>query len=157
PDGLLTRFTDPKGNVSQMSYDALGRLQREDDAAGGFQTLARTDSINTGDFEADEVTHTTALQRATRYVVGRSTTGPQDRNTTFPDGTRTRVSIGPDGSHYTSLPDGTLSILVDGPGPRFGMQAPLPKSVTTTTGGLTSTMITERAVTLADPLNPLSL
>jgi RHS repeat-associated protein len=150
--GLLTRFTDPKGNVSQMQYDALGRLQRDEDAAGGSQALARTEFAN-----GYEVTRTTALNRATRYRVERLTTGDQLRANMFPDGTQTQVQIGTDGSLVTTLPDGTVTNLLEGPDPRFAMQAPLPKSLTTTTGGLISTVTTERAVTLADPLNPLSL
>jgi RHS repeat-associated protein len=139
--GLLTRFRDPKGNVSQMQYDALGRLLRDDDAAGGSQALARTEFAN-----GYEVTRTTALNRATGYRVERLTTDDQRRVNTFPDG-----------GLVTTLPDGTVTNLLEGPDPRFAMQAPLPKSLTTSTGGLTSTVTTERAVTLTDPLNPLSL
>src|SRR5262249_38512874 len=134
------------------SYDALGRLQRDDDAAGGFQALARTDFSN-----GYEVTRTTALNRATRYRVERPTTGGQRRVNTFPDGTQTQVQFGTDGSRVTILPDGPVSTLLEGPDPRFAMQAPLPRSLSITTGGLTSTMTTERAVSLADPNNPLSL
>jgi RHS repeat-associated protein len=150
--GLLTNFTDPRGNASQMTYDAQGRLQRDDDAAGGFQTLARTEFTN-----GYEVTRTTALNRATRYRVERLTTGDQRRVNTSPDGTQTQVQIGINGSRVTTLSDGTITTLLEGPDPRFAMQAPLPKSVTTATGGLTSTVTTERTVSLADPNNPLSL
>lgn len=31
PGGLLTSFTDPKGNRSAMTYNSLGRLTRDDD------------------------------------------------------------------------------------------------------------------------------
>ena len=37
------------------------------------------------------------------------------------------------------------------------MQAAIPKSLTTTTGGLTATLTTQRSVTLTDPNGPLSL
>ena len=86
-----------------MSYDALGRLQRDDDAAGGFQTLARTDFTN-----GYEVTRTTALNRTTRYHVERLTTGGQRRINTVPDGTQTQVQFGTNGSRVTTLPDGTV-------------------------------------------------
>src|SRR5262249_51944462 len=49
------------------------------------------------------------------------------------------------------------SNLLQGPDPRFGMQAPLPKSLTITAGGLTSTLTTQRVVTLSDANNSLSL
>jgi len=42
-DGLLTDLTDPRSNRSAFRYDERGRLQRDDDPAGGFQSLARTD------------------------------------------------------------------------------------------------------------------
>ena len=48
--------------------------------------------------------------------------------------------IGTDGSRKTTLADGTITNLLNGPDPRFSMQAPLPKSLTTTTGGLTATL-----------------
>ncbi|MBL8247056.1 MAG: hypothetical protein JNK95_01665, partial [Candidatus Competibacter sp.] len=43
PDGLLTAFTDPKGQAAHFTYNALGRLQRDANAAGGSQTLSRTE------------------------------------------------------------------------------------------------------------------
>jgi YD repeat-containing protein len=151
-DGLLTRFATPNGHASQMTYDALGRLQQDADAAGGSQTLART-TFATG----YDVTRTTALNRTTRYHAERLSTGEQRRTTTAPDGTQTQVQIGTNGSHVTTLPDGTVSNLLEGPDPRFAMQAPLPQSLTTTRGGLTATITTVRTVSLADPNNPLSL
>jgi YD repeat-containing protein len=67
------------------------------------------------------------------------------------------VQIGTNGSRITTLPDGTVSNLLEGPDPRFAMQAPVPQSLTTTIGGLTTTITTNRTVSLADPNNPLSL
>jgi YD repeat-containing protein len=48
PDGLLTEFIDVGGQPHTFTYDVAGRLQRDDDPAGGFQTLTRTSATTTG-------------------------------------------------------------------------------------------------------------
>src|SRR5215471_15454931 len=73
-------------------------------------------------------------------------------------GPRRALLIGTNGSRKTTLADGTVVNLLQGPDPRFSMQAALPATQTITTpGGLTATTTTSRAVTLADPQNLLSL
>lgn len=63
-----------------------------------------------------------------------------------------------DGTTVLIAPDGTITTPVEGPDPRFGMQAPILKSLTVATPlGLTSTLTTTRAVTFSNPTNPLSL
>ncbi|WP_169247104.1 RHS repeat-associated core domain-containing protein [Candidatus Competibacter phosphatis] len=151
-DGLLSRFVDPKGNASTMTYDALGRLQQDNNAGGGSQALARTEFV-----DGYQVSRTTALNRVTTHRVESLATGGQHQINTWPDGTRSEVLSGTDGSQKTTSADGTVSNLLQGPDPRFGMQAPFGKNLTTTTGGLTSTLTTERIATLADPKNLLSL
>jgi RHS repeat-associated protein len=151
-DGLLTEFKDPKGNASQMTYDTLGRLNRDTDAGGGFQALARTDADR-----SYTVNLSTALGRTTGYLVDDLTTGDRRRMTTAPDGTQTETRLGTDGSRKTIFPDGTVANLIEGPDPRFRMLAPISKSLTITTGGLTSTLARTRTVSPAGPNNPLSL
>jgi RHS repeat-associated protein len=151
-DGLLSRFTDPRGNASTLAYDDLGRLLQDRDAAGGSQSLARTDLS-----DSYEVARATALNRVTRYRVDTLSTGNQRRLNVFPDGTRTESLIGTDGNTRTTLADGTITNLLEGPDPRFSLQAPVTKRLTTTTGGLTATLATERTVNLTDPNNLLSL
>lgn len=151
-DGLLTEFKDPNGNAALMSYDPLGRLKSDTDAAGGSQTLTRTETDR-----SYTVTLNTTLSRSTTYLVEQLTTGATHRRTTAPDGTTTDTLIGTDGSRETTLSDGTVITLLEGPDPRFGMQASIPKSLTTTTGGLTSTRSMDRTAKLADPNKPLSL
>ena len=65
--------------------------------------------------------------------------------------------IGADGSFKTTLPDSTVTNTLETGDPRFGMQAPITKSLTTTSGGLTATLTAARTVNLANPNNPLSL
>jgi RHS repeat-associated protein len=152
PQGLLSEFKNPKGNASPMVYDVLGRLTRDSDAAGGFKALARTEADRTY-----SVALSTALGRTTGYRVDDLLTGNQKRVTTAPDGTQSELLSGTDGSRKTTLPDGTIVNLVEGPDPRFSMQAPIPKSVTTSTGGLTSTFAMSRVATLSNPADLLSL
>lgn len=151
-DGLLTEFKDPMGNASQMHYDQLGRLESDTDAAGGSLTLTRTDTE-----KSYTVNIKTTLGRSTDYLVEHLTTGDTRRLTTEPDGIKSETLIGKDASRKTMLSDGTVINLLEGPDPRFSMQVPIPKSLTMTTGGLTSTLSTERTVRLADPTKPLSL
>ncbi len=152
-DGLLTTFTDPRTNVSRYSYDAAGRLTRAEDAAGGATTLARTDIAN-----GFSVALTTALGRTTTYQVERLPTGDQRRLDTFPDGTQTELMIRQDGTRTARFADGTVTTVVQGPDPRFGMQAPVLSTFSIATpGGLSSTATTQRSATLANPFDPLSL
>src|SRR5262249_41685266 len=129
PDGLLTEFKDPNGHASRMTYDALGRLEQDTDAAGGFKALARTDADR-----SYTVDLTTALGRTARYQVDDLATGDERRLITAPDGTQTETLIGTDGSRKITRADGTVINLLEGPDPRFFMQAPIPKSLTMATG-----------------------
>src|SRR5262249_5686630 len=139
--------------VSQRTYDTNGRLTQDTDAAGGFQHLTRTELAN-----GYEVTRTTALGHTTDYRVETLATGVQQLTNTFPDGTQSQLLLGTDASRTTTLSDGTVLSLLEGPDPRFSMQAPLPATETINTpGGLTATTTTSRTVTLADPQNLLSL
>jgi YD repeat-containing protein len=151
-DGLLTSLKDPRGHTYQFTYDAQGLLTRDADPASGFQALTRADTGNL--FTVDL---STALDRTTTYIVESLSTGDQHRVNTLPDGTQTEELIGTNGSWTTTLADGTVTNLLQGPDPRFAMQAALPKSLTITTGGLTATLTTQRSVTLTDPTDPLSL
>ena len=60
--GLLATMTDPKMQVHAYEWDALGRLAKDEDPAGGFQTLARTETPG-----GHTVTRTTAMGRTTSY------------------------------------------------------------------------------------------
>ena len=153
-EGLLATLTDPRGNVHRYTYDALGRLRRNEDPAGGVTTPARTDI--TGDHYT--VTLTTALGLVTTYEVEELSTGDTRRVRIDPSGARTELFIRADGSRLVTYPDGTVANPVEGPDPRFGMQAPIINSQTITTpAGLVLTATTGRTANLADPANLLSL
>ena len=123
-EGLLATLTDPRGNVHRYLYDALGRLIRDENPAGGVKTLARTDITD----DHYTVTLTTALGLVTTYEVEELPTGDTRRVRIDPSGARTESLIRTDGSRRVTYPDGTVTNSVEGPDPRFGMQAPILKS-----------------------------
>ena len=153
-EGLLATLTDPRGNVHRYLYDALGRLIRDENPAGGVTTLARTDITK----DHYTVSLTTALGLVTTYEVEELSTGDTRRVRIDPSGTRTESFFRTDGTRRDTYPDGTVANPIEGPDPRFGMQAPINSSQTITTpGGLVWTATTGRTTNLADPANPLSL
>ncbi|MER2556000.1 MAG: PKD domain-containing protein [Candidatus Competibacter denitrificans] len=148
-DGLLTRFTDPRNNASQFTYDTLGRLQKDTNAAGGSQSLARTEL---GD--SYTITRTTALNRSTGYSVEDLSTGDRRRKVVTPDGLEIQTLLGTNDSAKVTKPDGSITDSLGSPDPRFGMQSPITSSSKVTTGGLTAT--TTSSVT-TDPAKPTDL
>jgi len=151
--GLLDTFTRPLGNASHFTYDALGRLIRSEDAAGGWKELSRTQ-----DATGFTVTKTTALGRVTTYRVENLPAGGQRSRKDYPDGTWNEVVIGTDGTSTVTSSNGTVVATRHGPDPRFGMLSPVLESFSVTTpGGLTSTLTQTRTADLADPDDLLSL
>jgi hypothetical protein len=109
-------------------------------------------------------TRTTATRVALNTALGRTTThqvqrlSVEQRTITAPTGLLTVTQKRTDGSRTTTSPDGTVTTLVQGPDPRFGMEAALPASqAIAVPDGPTSTLTTARAVSLSDPDDPLSL
>ncbi len=152
-NGLLRTLTDPRQHLHQFQYDDLGCLLRDEDPVGGFTALSRTETPF-----GYEITTTNALNIRSRY-----------REETLPDGSRLRLTIGADGGTNISLTaldggttnwlaDGTATIMHEGPDPRFGMQSPIPATVTTMTpGGLVYSVTASQSVNLANPGDPLSV
>lgn len=152
-DGLMQRFIDPLANIHSFTYDALGRLIKAENPAGGSTTLSRTQQSN-----GYTVTTTSALGRSRSYQVERLPTGTVRRTVTQPSGVKTVTLIGTDASEQTTYADGSVATVQYGPDPRWGMLAPVAKSVSLQTpGGLTRTVTTTRTATLSDPNNLLSL
>jgi RHS repeat-associated protein len=152
-DGLLQTFTDPRGNIHHHAYDTLGRLIMDQDPVGGSTVLARTEQGN-----GYTVTTSSALGLTHEYQVERLPASVVRRTVTDASGAKTITVINTDGSRQVTYPDGTVANQVNGPDPRFGMQAPIVQSQTLTTpGGRTQVMTRTQAVTLANPNDLLSL
>ena len=151
--GLLTLKKDPKLNQNAFTYDALGRLTRDDDAATGFQTLARAEAgLNY------TVTHNTALNRTSTFQVQQTASGDQQRTTTLPSGVQEISLERQSGINTQTAPDGTITNEQTGGDPRWKLQAPLTTNTTITTpGALNFNSTFNRAVTLSNPADPLSL
>ena len=151
--GLLETETEPAGGVHTFSYDTQGLLTRDENPDGGFSVLARTELAN-----GYEVTLTSAENVVTTHRVERLPTDGKRLTMTSSDGFQTVSVIGTDGSTTITYPDGTILSEIEGPDPRWGMQAPIVKQMTITTpGGLTSSWTDTRTATLTDPADLQSL
>jgi RHS repeat-associated protein len=152
--GLMATMTTPRGYTYHFRYDESGRLHRDEDPAGGSKQLDRTDATQ----NAYSVATTTAEGRVTTHAVQNLPAGDQTRVTTAPSLLQTTTQIDTNGTRTTTAADGTITTLTQGPDPRFGMQAPVPlRQTVTTPGGVVSTTMGHRVVTLSDQTNPLSL
>ena len=152
-DGLMTAFTDPKGNVNRFEYDSLGRLVKDTNAGDGGWTLSRAEKG-----QGNTVAMTTAEGRTSIFKVEPLATGDRWQVNTAPDGTIETKLFKTNGEEITTAADGTVTTLLQGPDPRFGMQAPIPSTaIVKLPSGLTATTTTSRSVSLSVPNDPLSL
>jgi RHS repeat-associated protein len=153
-DGLLETLTKPRGGVYRFTYDTLGRLTQDADPATGSLSLDRTD----GSGAAYSVQATTAMGRVSGYAVDYLPSGAEQRTETDPSGKQTVARRFPNESREVTLPDGTVTTLTRGPDPRFGMQAPMVKSLSVRTpSGLTLSATANRSVTLSNPNDATTL
>ncbi len=149
-DGLMLTRTDPTLSSAQFTYDSLGRLIRDADGAGGFTQLTRTDSDS-----GSTVSLTTALGATTTYATTTDPAGGERRRFTMASGLVAATSSQVDGRQSKTRPDGTMLSLQLGPDPRFGMQSPIARSLTTTLpGGRTATLRVSRSP--SDSANPMA-
>jgi RHS repeat-associated protein len=145
-DGLMTQFTDPKGNSTHFEYDGLGRIFKDTNAGSGGWTIGHAET--TGDYTN---TMTTAEGRTSAFSVASLPTGDRRQVNTYPDGTIQTKLFKPTGEETTASSDGSFTSVLQGPDPRFGMQAPLPNTVSVTLpSGLISTVTTTRIAPLSD-------
>lgn len=180
--GLLTRFIDSKQQASLMSYDNQGRLKRDQDAAGGYQSLIRS-----GDAHNFTVTRTPAAGSAIDYRVSRGQNGFEHLNIRSQYTTKTHVCIdvggtpfcfdideriqvasdrdrdgygtsNPHGAFSKTLRDGMVAEYTLAVDPRFGRSAAFAKTASfTTPSGLKLAAEGARTASLTDPANPFSL
>jgi RHS repeat-associated protein len=153
--GLLTQLIDGRSNVHSFSYDAAtGFLTQDTEPGGPYQTLNRNGNLN-----SSSVTHKTALGRTTTYSATYSAAGDaQTRTVTDPVGLQTTTKTNADHTWSRQTPDAMLVSGVEQADPRFGINVPIQKSITTTTpSGLATTVTRDRTVSLSSPTDPLSL
>ncbi|RJP19803.1 MAG: hypothetical protein C4529_10605 [Deltaproteobacteria bacterium] len=153
--GLLDHMVDKRGYLHWFAYDSTGRLIRDDDPAGGFTSLDRTDGVGTYGYD---VNVSTALGRTTGYSVFQDRSGITTQGTVYPGGANMQMQVFPDERQNTWFPDGSVTEAAQGPDPRFGMQSPVPVySMVSTPNGLVSITSTTRTATLDNAEDPLSL
>ena len=155
-NGLITSFSPPKGNASTMSYSTTGALQLDQDAAGGYWDISRTNLASSAT-PGFEVTMKSAMNRMTKYRVEDLATGDQRRTTSSPDGTKTVSVTAPNKQTTVLYPDQTTVAVTRSADPRFGMGAPLLSTKTTLPSGKAMTSDVTRSVVLTNPAEPLSL
>jgi RHS repeat-associated protein len=151
PGGRLTSMTGPDGPHG-FAYDSGGYLTSDHAPDGRAVTLTRqeTDSSRAVSVSVDG-------DAPTVYKTDWSSPGTVTRETDAPgEQPATEVDSGP--KTTTTAPDGLVTTTAYGPDPRFGMQAPVPVSVSAVEpGGRTITGGETRTASLSDPTNPLSL
>ena len=104
------------------------------------------------------MTLSTTKGLATKYRVDSLLTGDEQRTQTQPDSTKTVTLIKTNGEVLKTEADGTQISQLQGPDPRFGMEAPeFTNSLTALSGGLSLNLQTERTANVKDVSNPLSL
>ncbi|MGQ0595104.1 MAG: NHL domain-containing protein, partial [Gammaproteobacteria bacterium] len=148
--GLLKTVTDPKGHGDHFVYDAAGRLVRNTNAGHGGWTIARTEEAR-----GYTASMTSAEGRTSSFQVEPLAIGDRRQVNTAPDGSVQTKLFKTNGEETTAAPDGTVTTVLEGPDPRFGMQAPLPRSATVKTPGGLASMV--QTASLADPNDPLTL
>lgn len=152
-DGLLTARTDAGGQTYLYDYDTLGRLLGAHDPAGGGKTLARTET-NSG----YAVTLTTALTRTTVFSLTHQSGSARQETVVFPNGVQRQTQTSSGANRSSVLSSGVTANLLEGPDPRWGMNAPLPINQTLTTpAGRLHVMEFSRSVSLSNPADPFSL
>jgi RHS repeat-associated protein len=104
------------------------------------------------------VTRSTLEGRTTTYEAADLASGVVRREVTDPAGLVTRSDRGTNDAVSTTTPEGTVSTTVEGPDPRFGMQAPVLTNLSVAIpGGLTSTVTGSRQITGFSGSHPLGI
>jgi RHS repeat-associated protein len=151
--GLLTKVSTPRNNIYSMEYDALGMLTSALDPNNAKTLLNRT-ALASG----YEVAVTSAEGRVTTYRVEDLDTGEKLRTTLYADGSSVSHKTGIGDSIETIRSDGSKIDVTVASDPRFGMMASYPKEIKQTLpGGLTSTVVINRTVSLNNSNDPLTL
>jgi RHS repeat-associated protein len=152
-DGLLTAMTDPRGATAQYTYSGLGRLLTAEDRAHATKQLLRFPGAS--GYQSAVVS---PLGRQTAYQRQDLANRQRVRSTTTPAGLTTTAARAGTGAVSVTEPTGTVTTLIPGADPRFGMQAPLTSSrQVRTPSGLTLSVTSARTATLANSTDPFSL
>ncbi|ALP52905.1 hypothetical protein Tel_06905 [Candidatus Tenderia electrophaga] len=144
--GLMTAFIDRNGNRSNYTFDTAGRLLQDVNPVNGGWQLARTETEN-----GYSVSMTSGEGRVSTFQVERLQDGVRRQTNTATDGSITITEYA-NAVTATTLPNGAITTVTEGPDPRFGMASPIPKSSTQSTpGGLMRSVTVAAQAELSDP------
>ena len=151
--GLLTKMIDPGGFVHTYEFNPSSNLISETNPSGGYTKLSHSGTGN--DFT---VTLTSASGRSSKYRVINKTGGITEKIVTFPDGSINSETKWKDGKELVKYANGITEMRTAQSYLTGNHLTPLPDLVTITLpGGLISTTTIKRTITLANPINPLSV
>jgi len=151
--GLLAAFKDARGNTSRFTYDDMGRLVKDEDAAGGFTALTR--QVTDHGFEIGQTKAERNL--ATTFLTERLRSGDQIKLNKCCCGAETKTQAAADGSEKVVYPDGSVYTRTEQPDPRWGLLAPLTKTFSLATpSGRALNVSLDRKVVLEKTESPLS-
>lgn len=152
-DGLLATYTDEEGRLHEFTYAADGRLELDEDPAGGSKALDRT-TTDAGAFVVLE----TAEGRQREYAFETLVDGTKKRYVTSASGLTMEGEMVPaTKARKTTFPDGKIVRTKLAPDPRWGMKLPLVSERIVQLGGSGYTDKHTRTVTLTDPDDLFSL
>ena len=153
-NGLMTKMVEPGARVFSFAYDATGRLISDTNPGLGTMTLSRL-AVPGG----HQVTVTTPDGVGTVYTLERLESGSTRRTMMLASGATTTEVVAPNGDATLTEPSGVVREVTLQPDPRWGMQAPLRKQLTTAYpgGAPPRTTTSTRKVTLQNTANPLAM
>jgi RHS repeat-associated protein len=158
-NGLMQTFSDFAGGQHSFVYDSGGRLTKDTNANGKFQTLS---CIEDGGAACDgygtetKVTVTSATGSVTSYQEKLNDDGSNTRTVVEPSGATTAATTSPDFTTITTQrPDGSTEIRDYVPDARFGAAAPvLASDVLTRPSHVTNSRTVAQEVTLLNSSDP---
>ncbi len=118
--GLLLKVTDPRGNDTDTTYDARGRIIRHEDRENGFRTFERRGGQGS-DFE---IVITTALGATREHEVQTKPWGERLLIDRFSDSTEQTTRLTTNALIETTFPSGQVNTVQEVSDPRWGLQAP---------------------------------
>lgn len=150
--GLMKSFTDPESNKKSYEYDDKGFLVKAVTPELGEKRLARTE-LEDGHI----VTFTDPDNRVSKYQVKYSE-NEMSFIATDPAGQSIVTTTNNDGTVVATYPDGSTSTTKMAVDPQWGMAVRYPQEMKlVTANGKTSVTTMTKEVTLASPLDPLSV
>jgi RHS repeat-associated protein len=151
-DGLMSQYQDANGNIDSYTYDANGLLTKNTNSVGSGWSISRS-----GGSDSYVVNLTSGEGRKSSLAVNLLSDGGQRLVSTNPDGTVQTEFDEISGEVIRTARDGTITDILDGPDPRFGMESPIAQVVTVSTpGGLKTTTTESRKAPGATVSRPFS-